>query len=184
MCEIVGGIYVIGTDQIDTVIYGGNSVVVGQKAIDAMQDRAIYLKADLAVLDHKKLLGIIGMSQPVSFGTVDCDDGETSFVVSRKTARVAPSDRLLEDLQSRLSLANDKIVGLLIRDFELNHSVWMAMGSTVIDLIERINTSLENRGKPEMKPLFIATSLGELIPFTKPNMLEVATDANSRDPKT
>lgn len=181
--EIIGGVYVIGTDQIDTVIYGGNSVVVGNLALDAMQDRALYLKTDLKGLDDKKLMGIIGMSQPISFGTVDTDDGETSFIVSRSSARTTPSEKLREELNARLGMEPAKIAELLARELKLNQSVWLALGAAADSIIEQIDASLKTRGKP-IKMVMIAPSLGELIPFTKSNRFEVATDARPEDPKT
>ena len=187
MCEIVGGIYVIGTDQIDTVIYGGNSMTVGQHALDAMQDRALHAQGDIDVfksLDDKKLLGFIGMSRPISFGTIDTDDGETSFIVSRKNARVVPSYLLMSELKTRLSLAGDKVAELLIKDLELNRSVWMALGDTVDRVIEQINASLKSRGKKSLDVILIAPALGQLIPFTSPPGLEVATDVKALDPKS
>lgn len=184
MCEIVGGIYVSGTDQIDTVIYGGNSVVVGQKAIDAMQDRALYLKANLTALDHKKLLGLIDMSQPISFGTIDSNDGETSFIVSRSSARATPSEKLMGELKTRLDLAEDKVAELLIRDLKLNRSVWMALGNTINRIIEQINASLKSRGKDPLDIIMITPALGHIIPFSGEGKLEVATDVRESDPKT
>jgi hypothetical protein len=182
--EIIGGIYVIGTDQIDAVVYGGNSVVVGNLALDAMQDRALYLKTDLRSLDDKKLLGIISMSQPISFGTIDTDDGETSFIVSRSSARASPSEKLREELNARLGMEPAKIAELLSREFKLNQSVWLALGAAVDSIIEQIDASLTCRGKPVLKTIMIAPSLGELVPFTKSGKLEVATDARPNDPKT
>lgn len=174
MAEIIGGIDALGSNQIDTIVSGGNPVVVGHNALDAMRDRAIYLKDDLDSLGTKKLLGIIGMSQPISFGAIEYDDGETSFIISSKKSRTTPESELIGELSARLNSEPAKIADWLIKYLNLEQPIWLAMGDFLDNIIRQIDNCLTSRGKKPLNTLMIGTQLGCLIPFTTCGKLEVS----------
>lgn len=184
--EIVGGIEALAHDQIDTITVGGSDMVIGQAAVLGMRDRATYLTMGLDDMDDKKLLGIIGMSQPLTFGTVEFDDGELGYVISRAAARKRPDDKLAESLAARLKMAPGKIIDTLVREFGIDRPVLMAMGEFVTNMIERINSCLAARGKKLLDVIMIAPAIGELMPFVKPGLLEVSSveDAATKWPAT
>lgn len=186
MDEIVGGIEALAHDQIDTITVGGSDIVIGQAAVLGMRDRAMYLTMGLDGMDDKKLLGIIGMSQPLTFGTVEFDDGESGYVIPRAAARIGPDDKLMETLAARLKMAPGKIIDTLVREFGIDRPVLMAMGEFVTNMIERINACLIARGKKSITPVMIAPAIGELVPFVKPGLLEVSSveDAATKWPTT
>lgn len=173
--EIVGGIEALARDQIDTVAVGGISMVVGQSAVTGMRDRAMYLTGGLDDMDDKKLLGVIGMAQPLTFGTIEYDDGESEYVISRAAARKPPDDKLMESLAARLKMAPTKIIDTLVRDFGIDRPAFLAMGEFVTNMVEHINSCLTMRGKKPMDTIMIAPAIGELMPFVKPGLLEVSS---------
>lgn len=184
--EIIGGIEALARDQIETITVGGMSMVIGQSAVVGMRDRAMYLAGGLDDMDDKKLLGIIGMAQPLTFGTIEYDDGESGYVISKAAARKQPDDKLMESLATRLKLSPVKIIDTLVRDFGIDRPVLMAMGEFVTNMIERINSCLTTRGKKSLDVIMIAPAIGELMPFVKPGLLEVSSveDASIKWPAT
>lgn len=173
--EIVGGIDAYARDQIDTIAVGGVDMVVGQSVISNMRDRAIYLTDGLDDMDEKKLLSVIGISQPLTFGTIQYDDGESGYVISKAAARKRPDDKLMESLATRLKMAPTKVIDTLIRDFGLDRPVLLAMGEFVTNMIEKINLCLTTGGKKPLDVIMIAPQIGELVPFVKPGLLEVSS---------
>jgi hypothetical protein len=181
---IIGGIEALGSDSVETIVSGGNRVVVGHSALDAMRDRAIYLKSDLESFDHRKLLKIIGMSPPIAFGIVSFDDGETSFIVSSKKERITPDDKLLKDLSARLAAEPDEIARWMTRNLNLEQPIWLAMGECVDEIIRNIDASLTLRGKKPIDMIYVAPELGCLIPFTTCGKLETSAVGKSSNLKT
>lgn len=173
--SIIGGIEAMVRDHVDIVTVGGASFVVGQSALAAMRDRAIYLTNGLSSMDEKKLLSIINMSQPLTFGTIEYDDGESSYVIQKSATRQTPTDKLKTSLSDRLKMAPNKIIDTLQRDFGLDRPVLLAMGEFVTEMIKRINTCLISQGKKPLDVIMIAPAIGELIPFVKSGLLEVSS---------
>jgi hypothetical protein len=177
--EIVGGIEALGSSAVETIISGGNPTIVGHNALDAMRDRAIYLNDDLDGFDTKKLLGIIGMSQPIAFGMVSFDDGETSFIISSKKLRTTPSDELMKDLATRLTMPPEKIADWLVHFLNLEKPIWLALGEFTDTIIRQMDLSLIARGKKPLDTIRILPDIACLIPFTTRGKLEVSPDADS-----
>lgn len=174
--EIIGGIEALAGSEVETIVSGGNRIVVGNNAVDAMRDRAIYLKDDLKNYSVGKLLGIIGMSQPIAFGVIAYDDGETSFIVSNKKSRTTPDVELMKELTMRLHADPVKIAEWLVEHLNLNQPLWLAMGDFIDQMIRRIDECLITKGKRSLGILTIGTPLGCLIPFTTSGKLEVSSN--------
>lgn len=172
--EIIGGIDALAGPEVKTIVSGGNRVIVGNNAVDAMRDRAIYLKDDLKSYSVGKLLSIIGMSQPIAFGVIAYDDGETSFIVSNKKSRTTPDVELMKELTTRLYADPIKIAEWLVEYLNLNQPLWIAMGDFIDRLVRQIDECLVAKGKRPLGILTIGTQLGCLIPFTTSGKLEVS----------
>lgn len=181
MSEIVGGIDAFVRDNVDTITVGGSLLVVGQSVVAGMRDRAIYLTDGLNDMDEKKLLSIVGMAQPLTFGIVEYDDGKSGYVIPKAAARRQPDDKLMESLASRLSLAPTKVIDTLVRDFGLDRPVFLAMGEFVTSVVGRINSCLIERGKKSLDTIMIAPKIGELVPFAAPGILEVSSIENAAE---
>ncbi len=142
-----------------------------------MHDRQLYLMRDLESMPVKKLLAIIDMSPSITYGTVDADNGDHSYVVP-KAQRATADSKLMDDLRTRLSLGSTEVMRKLTRDWDLERPAWLAMGNAVDRVLAAANQCLEWRKKPQITRVYIAPVLGELIAFSHLGILETRAEDN------
>jgi hypothetical protein len=177
--EIIGGLESLIPESVSTIVSGGDAHVVGQSAVENMRRRALWLTNGLDTADEKKLLSIIGMSQPIAFGTIEYDDGDSGYIIPRAAARLGPEEKLIEALKDRLRMPPAKVVSILVREFDLDRAVYLALGEFINVMVEKINSALSDRGKPPLATIMIAPAIGELIPFVKADILEVSSSKSA-----
>jgi hypothetical protein len=163
---IAGG---VGAIDVDTMVHGGQEMVVGGSAKCESRDKILHLKH--VPNDTKKLLAILNMSRPVVFGNIQYDDGSKKKLRSGPRTD-APNEALIDMLQERLNRKPYSVVENLVHEYKLAEPVYWVLTDLIQTLLKQIGK------RPNVKAIKINGDIGEILDRVRKGdaYFKVATD--------
>ena len=154
---IAGGIGVSG----ETIVCGGNSIVVGENTKWSMRNKFLKLKhLSKAPVDEKRLLKIVCLKLPISFSKqlVYYDDGKRMPLKTDKILNNEKYSKALSVLKCRLENPIDEIVNRLITEYNLRAPLYWVL-SDIIKFLARIN----KKTRPNARKIKISPKMSVLV---------------------
>lgn len=167
--SLLGGVEY--TEVNDTIMYGGNEIVVGGSVKSESRGKIIHLK--YVPNDVKKLLAIINMARPVIFGHVEYDDGQSLSLKEGKKNDNDNDAAVFNMLRERLNRTPDVVVTELVHEYKLKEPVYWA----ITNLMQLLLMHIKNR-RPRMRAIKIDGDIGEILDRVRSgdNFFKIATD--------